>query len=313
VKPFVAARTRILTGDGPSKGNPIYVSMHFCQCCCRCEFIEWVIVTAFMKNILLFILFILPVNLLAQDVITNLDGGNTKTVKSPQNRVALLELYTSEGCSSCPPADRFLSHLKDADISSKQLIPAAFHVTYWDYIGWKDRFADKSYDQRQRDVAHKHKSKSIYTPQFLLIGDDYRSYATFNKDINKLTSEKAIVDLELSARVISAKGGADKLRLKLEADISQSKVKDVGFYFLVIENNLSSKVSDGENDGEILHHDYVVRQLSGPYFQSKPNNLQQKEHTIVLEPEWKRDDLSIVAFAENPHTGEVLQAVRLQY
>jgi hypothetical protein len=81
----------------------------------------------------------------------------------------------------------------------------------------------------------------------------------------------------------------------------------------VVENNLVSDVNDGENNGEKLHHDYVVRQFFGPYFQSKPENQSKREQTIILQPEWKREDLSVVAFAENQLTGEILQAVRLQY
>ena len=93
-----------------------------------------------MKKILLLVILILPMNLLAKDnVDLQADENLIRSVSSPVYRVALLELYTSEGCSSCPPADRFLSNLKTSGISGKQLIPMAFHVTYWDYIGWKDR------------------------------------------------------------------------------------------------------------------------------------------------------------------------------
>ena len=257
-----------------------------------------------MKKILSIILFSLFVftslNAHAQDV--------TKTVVSPVNRVALLELYTSEGCSSCPPADHFLSNLKEVGISDKQLIPMAFHVTYWDYIGWQDRFAKKQYDQRQRDIAHKSRKNRVYTPQFVLVGSDYRSYSTFNKDINKLVAEKASVNL-----ILTMKQKGESLQLELKSDITNSDVKDVGFYFAIIENNLSSNVEDGENEGEILHHDYVVRQLSGPHFQSKPENQKVTKHMVLLDSDWKKQDLSIVAFAENPDTGDVLQAVQIKY
>ncbi|MBN4063726.1 DUF1223 domain-containing protein [Cardiobacterium sp. AH-315-I02] len=262
-----------------------------------------------MKQLFLLIILVLPLNLLAKDdTITLIVNEQVKTVKSPQNRVVLLELYTSEGCSSCPPADRFLSRLKDAGISGKQLIPMAFHVTYWDYIGWQDPFADKQYDQRQRDQAHKHNSSFIYTPQFLLLGEDYRRYTGLSDDISKLVKQKASVDLELT--VIHGDG---KLHLLLKSDISRSEAKDVGYYFAVVENNLTSEVKAGENEGELLRHDYVVRKLSTPYFQSRPENKLETEHVFIIAPEWKKSDLSIIAFAENSHTGEVLQAVRLKY
>ena len=73
---------------------------------------------------------------------------------SGENRVDLLELYTSQGCSSCPPAERWLSGLKQQTDLAQKIIPLAFHVTYWDYIGWKDRYGDTRYDNRQRQIAH---------------------------------------------------------------------------------------------------------------------------------------------------------------
>ena len=83
--------------------------------------------------------------------VTSVNADNQiLTAVSPEHRVSLLELYTSEGCSSCPPADKFLSNLQRAGVSSKQLIPLAFHVTYWDYIGWKDPYASPKHDGRQR-------------------------------------------------------------------------------------------------------------------------------------------------------------------
>lgn len=269
-----------------------------------------------MKNKILFITGILPMLLIlatpvhASEDVAGEPGSTviSKTAESPENRVALLELYTSEGCSSCPPADRFLSSLRKAGITSKQLIPVAFHVTYWDYIGWKDRYADKRYDARQRDQASKNRQRTVYTPQFLLAGDDYRSYASFSEDVNKLVSQPADVDLALDMRIDGA-----KLSLALKSDISDSKVKDVGFYVVVIENDLTSVVDDGENEGETLHHDYVVRQMHGPYFQSQPENHLETRVLIDIDEGWKKEDLSFVAFAENPHTGEVLQAVRLKY
>ena len=235
--------------------------------------------------------------LLAEEV-----GSGKNSVKSPQHRVALLELYTSEGCSSCPPADRFLSELKTAGISDQQLIPMAFHVTYWDFIGWKDRFAKKQFDQRQRERASKNKQDTVYTPQFVFSGEDYRGFVSFSADLNQLVKQRARVDLELSADK-----QRDKLQLHLKSDISRSKLKKVGFYFVLIENNLSSDVRDGENEGVKLQHDYVVRKILGPYFQL------ENTQSIELLPEWKKQDLSIVAIAEDPYTGEVLQAVRLPF
>lgn len=271
------------------------------------------LVSPSMKKYLLLILISLSLTFEVLAIEAAILENSGKTSKSPENRVVLLELYTSEGCSSCPPADQFLSSLKSAGISDQQLIPMAFHVTYWDYIGWKDRFANKQFDNRQREQARKNKLTTIYTPQFVLSGDDYRNYATFSEDVNKLVAEEATVAISLSAHISTDKKGIESMHLSLSADVSMSEVEDVGFYLAVIEDNLTSDVDDGENDGRKLQHDYVVRQLLGPYSQSKSGDQVRREQTITLQPEWKREDLSIVAFAENPKTGEVLQAVRLKY
>lgn len=276
-------------------------------------------VTVLMKKTPLLTIFIMSITLLTQEIYAadsasnRMKTGESKTVRSPPHRVVMLELYTSEGCSSCPPADRFLSDLKVLGITDKQLIPMAFHVTYWDYIGWKDRFANKQFDDRQRDLANKNKQNTVYTPQFVFSGDDYRQYASFSEDVNKLVSQIATVDLVLTTHILPDSEYANKLHVNLESDFSKSETRDIGYYIAVIENNLFSVVSDGENSGEKLHHDYVVRHLEGPYFHAKSENQLAIERIIKLQSEWKRQDLSIVAFAENSHTGEVLQAVRLKY
>ena len=265
-----------------------------------------------IKKILLLVLFLMPVTVLSKKT-SDTVLSDVRAVKSPENRVAVLELYTSEGCSSCPPADRYLSELKKAGISSKQLILMAFHVTYWDYIGWSDHFAKKQFDHRQRDAAYKKRSKSVYTPQFRLSGDDYRSYDSFSKDVNRLVEQAATIDLKLSLQVLSNKGGKDSLSLSLKSDNYLSDVKDLAYYFAVVENNLFSDVEAGENDGEQLHHDYVVRELLGPYSQSGSGQQYETEKTVNLDSEWQKNNLSIVAFVENLRTGEILQAVSLKY
>ena len=271
-----------------------------------------------MKPCFALLVLMLPAALLAADIInqsasaSGYASSQIKTAVSPLNRVAVLELYTSEGCSSCPPADRFLSSLKQAGISDKQLIPMAFHVTYWDYIGWSDRFASKRYDQRQRDLAHKNRQSTVYTPQFILSGDDFRRYSSFSKDVNNIVREKSSVDIALSM-ITRTKDQQDTMMLKIESDISRNGSEDVAVYLVILEDDLSSDVNDGENEGEILVHDYVVRRLLGPYDNFGDDLKMKLERMVLLPPEWKKGDISIVAFAEDSNSGEVLQAVRLDY
>ena len=99
-------------------------------------------------------------------------------VESGEEKVAVLELYTSEGCSSCPPADQFLSTLVRSDYYPGNVIPLAFHVTYWDYIGWRDPYARSLFDDRQSAMAG-HGGSGLYTPQLLLDGHSLRGTGGF--------------------------------------------------------------------------------------------------------------------------------------
>jgi hypothetical protein len=169
------------------------------------------------------------------------------SVQTGPSLTPVLELYTSEGCSSCPPADKWLSGLKQAAAEGKVVVQA-FHVGYWDYIGWVDRFAAPAHTQRQREIAAANGLRNIYTPQLVRNGRDWRDY------------EKA-----LSARPEPAKAS-----IKLERtgpDTYEAVVTPLvpgenkwSAYWTVTENGHSSKVKAGENSGEFLQHDFVVRQ-----------------------------------------------------
>ncbi|MCB1738986.1 MAG: DUF1223 domain-containing protein, partial [Gammaproteobacteria bacterium] len=97
-------------------------------------------------------------------------------VNSGPRQVALLELFTSEGCSSCPPADRWLSGLIDDPRLWRELVPVAFHVDYWDYLGWPDRFASREFSRRQRDHARSGGLSQVYTPGVVLNGAEWRGW-----------------------------------------------------------------------------------------------------------------------------------------
>lgn len=190
--------------------------------------------------------------------------GNTLTAKSPEHRVSLLELYTSEGCSSCPPADKFLSGLHSAGVKNNQLIPLEFHVTYWDYIGWIDPYATVEHDGRQRSIAKLDRNKSVYTPQFVLNGSDYRDYGSFSENVRKVIMQLSKVDI-----VINAERTDQMMSVSMNTDSSKTDIDGVAYYLVIYENNLVSDVEDGENKGETLYHNYVVRKVHGPYLQSK--------------------------------------------
>lgn len=233
------------------------------------------------------------------------EQSGSLTAVSPAHRAVLLELYTSEGCSSCPPADRLLTRLKQEDISSEQLIPLAFHVTYWDYIGWKDRFGKKQYDQRQRRQARLNGKAGVYTPQMMMNGIDYRRARSIYADTSQVNRQDAEYALKLSAIINS-----DTVTVKLDASRWQPDSDATGVvYVAMYENNLESQVSDGENEGAHLHHDYVVRELQGPYQVAGQQALFTTEFAIG---DYKINNCGIVAFVQRGNEADVLQAVRLE-
>jgi len=237
-------------------------------------------------------------------LLSQAETSQVLTAVSPANRVALLELYTSEGCSSCPPADRFMSRLKHADISDQQLIPLSFHVTYWDYIGWKDRFGNPQYDDRQRKQAKLNNSRTVYTPQFMMNGKDFRRHGSFDNKIVRINSNASEYQLELSAS-LNTDAIDVVLYTKTQTDNSNEVVAYIAFY----EHGLSSEVTDGENEGRHLRHDYVVREIKGPYLIEQD---QVALNTAFVRSGYKIENSGIVAFVQKPLSSEVLQAVRLE-
>ena len=229
------------------------------------------------------------------------------TASSPEHRVSLLELYTSEGCSSCPPADRFLSGLQKSGVNNQQLIPLAFHVTYWDYIGWKDPYASPQHDNRQRRTAKFDKKNSIYTPQFVFNGSDYRDYDNFSENVRRNILQISKVDIEINAQ----KEG-EELQVAMKTDSSKSKLESVIYYLVLYENNLSSEVEDGENEGVTLHHDYVVRKIHGPFVQDDAEKTALFQQVFHIEKDWKKQDMGLVAYAQDPKNGKILQSVELE-
>ncbi len=172
-------------------------------------------------------------------------AGPSCEAQSPATLVPVIELYTSEGCSSCPPADRWLSTLKESAAGGKAVVQA-FHVAYWDYIGWIDRFASPTHTARQKQVAASNGLSNIYTPQVVRNGRDWRD---FGRAVIASAPARASIALQRKA--------ADAF----EANVAPSDPSARwSAYWTVTEHGHSSKVNAGENAGEVLQHDFVVRQ-----------------------------------------------------
>jgi hypothetical protein len=209
---------------------------------------------------------------------------------------ALVELYTSEGCNSCPPADRWLSTLKPGKV-----VPLSLHVDYWDYIGWKDPYAKREFSQRQRKLSQLQRMALVYTPQVLLQGRDFRQWGTaaFEKEVERINARPAAATLRLQ---ILARGSGT-MTVHAEANVHDpAKRADAVLYLASYENKLSSKVTAGENRGEVLRHDYVVLE-----WLEAPGLAVRRE--LPLLPKAIPGNSGVAAFVQNRRTGEVLQAL----
>lgn len=236
----------------------------------------------------------------------------TCTAESGTRRVALLELYTSEGCNSCPPADHWVSTLPQRSLGPERVVTLGFHVDYWNYLGWNDPYAKADFSARQQAASRRNQARVVYTPQLLLNGRDYRRGAfkdDFANRVGALNQEKpkARVSLKLSAGqpgVLFVQGTAEVL--------DAAERSDAYAHLALYENNLSSQVAAGENRGKRLRHDFVVRELAGPY-PADARGAITLGYRFKLDSRWKPADLHVAAFVQNSRSSDVLQAIAVPY
>ena len=235
------------------------------------------------------------------------DSGNT--------RAALVELYTSEGCSSCPPADKALSRIGDSLASNPapRIVPLALHVDYWDSIGWKDPFAQPAFSQRQEWEVHANRHRTSFTPHFFVNGREVQDWHGDLAENLRRDSGPAAARLQVRAEP----RGGNALRVVVDASlngpvggaVNGSARTDRGplqLFIAVTESKLSSQVKAGENRGAKLDHDFVVRNWIGPIdVQGTGGSIDR----VVDVPQLARGQIGIVAFLQDAKTAEVLQAV----
>jgi hypothetical protein len=171
--------------------------------------------------------------------------------QSAERQVALMELYTSEGCSSCPPAESWLSQWKEKRGLWSEFVPVAFHVDYWDYLGWRDKWANKQFSDRQRDYAGLWASESIYTPEFVLNGKEWhRGFAW--QGAPGLSGVKAGI-LKVTSE--------DTHRWQVTFTPAAAETADCEVNAALLISGVDSAVKAGENAGRHLEHDFVVLTL----------------------------------------------------
>ena len=220
-----------------------------------------------------------------------------------------MELYTSEGCDSCPPADRWLSSLGARGYAPERVVPIALHVDYWDYIGWKDPYARAAFSARQRKLAQVARARIVYTPQVLLQGQDFRRWhgATFDEEVARINARPARARLALSLDAARK----DAFVVEARAELAQpARDKAAALFLATYENKLVSAVAAGENRGRTLAHDYVVFEWDGP-LAFGPDGRLAARRTLPLLPKAVPKHSGVVAFVQDRDTSEVLQALML--
>ncbi|MEP6685363.1 MAG: DUF1223 domain-containing protein [Verrucomicrobiota bacterium] len=193
--------------------------------------------------------------------------GGELTFTSAPARTHLLELFTSEGCSSCPPAEAWLSKLKDAPGLWQNFVPMAFHVDYWDRLGWRDPFASKVWTARQYEYSGRWNSSSVYTPGFVLDGREWR-----NDGIPSVSAETpGILKISMTS--------PDSVTAIFQPAKADGRSFDV--HVARLGFGLKINVKAGENSGRQLQHDFVVLSLADAAIGSGPKEVRLPASTVA--------------------------------
>lgn len=224
------------------------------------------------------------------------------SARSPAHTIALVELYTSEGCSSCPPADRFLSGLRGAGLRADQAVMLSLHVDYWNYIGWKDPYSQAAFTERQRWLSDLARTRTIYTPEFFVAGKEARNWSGgLDAAVRRINAVPAQAGIAISIGSPAAAG--------LPVQVGANGPAGAKLYVALVENGIATKVVAGENEGRTLRHDYVVRELSAPAMFGSDGKAAIARH-LAIPRAASPDRLGVVAFVQSAQ-GAVLQALSL--
>jgi hypothetical protein len=241
-------------------------------------------------------------------------SGQSDTRAEQGATPVVVELFTSEGCSSCPPADRLLARLEQTQsVPGAQIIALEEHVDYWNDLGWNDPFSSAQFTERQAEYVHSLSASTAYTPQMIVDGkaefvgsNEREALSTIAKSVR---TPKAIVELEerQDPKIVA---GTVPLRVRLESLAGRSAGDTAEVVLAITENGLSSRVTRGENGGEQLEHRAVVRELrvigrvnASGSFSAEPD--------WKLSPKWNRANLRAVVFVQEWKSRRILAAATL--
>lgn len=210
--------------------------------------------------------------------------------ESKPTRAHLIELYTSEGCSSCPPAEQWMSALKNQPRLWQDIVPVAFHVDYWDRLGWRDPFASKLWTERQTQYSARWKTESVYTPAFVLDGKEWH----YGKPPELAAETPGVLKISVNGERVSTLFNA-----------SSGSANQYDIHLARLGFSLRTDVTAGENNGRKLVHDFVVLGLTNETMGSAG-----KEFQLPLSTKSTADQrTAIAAWVTAPGQMEPIQAV----
>ncbi|MEM8934695.1 MAG: DUF1223 domain-containing protein [Acidobacteriota bacterium] len=221
------------------------------------------------------------------------------TASSADASPVVVELFTSQGCSSCPPADRLLTELADA---GDEVLPLSFHVDYWNYIGWTDPFSAATWSERQRRYGRTFRLGTIYTPQLVVDG----RFEGIGSDADKVRSmiDRAREQAKVGRVALDVRAEKGGLVATVDASLASSSRQADGpldLVLAVVERDLVTPVNRGENARRTLRNDNVVRRLVRLDTVSPGAEL-RATHQVDLDADWQTEHLGLVAFLQDPRS-----------
>ena len=228
--------------------------------------------------------------------------GQASITTSKVNGFAVVELFTSEGCSSCPSADELITKL-EKDASGKNVYLLAYHVDYWDRLGWKDKFSFAEFTSRQRQYFVWMKLKTIYTPQFVVNGTSEFGGSNQNQLYN-LVSDGL---LKTSSSTLKLSAQDDKKSLKVTYKTNNS-IKNTKLIVALIQKQANSKIERGENKGRQLKHVQIVNHFKSFSINKKEDSL------IIYKPEnFTTTGWEMIGFIQDESTGTITVASKADF
>ncbi len=241
--------------------------------------------------------------------------AETKASRTPASgtdapaNVVIVELFTSEGCSSCPPADALLKKLSEEQpVPGAEIIALEEHVDYWDHLGWKDAFSSFAYTERQSDYAKKFGDSGVYTPQMIVDGET--EFVGSRSREARAVIQKAAARPKLGIQLTTAASSevdTAAFDIKIVRAPGATNGNEAEVWVAVTEKELYSNVNAGENSGEKLQHAAVVRILRK--VDTFRNSSDYQTHaSLKLNPAWQRNNLKFVAFAAEKNSRKIIGA-----